>query len=270
MPDPTGHEQLRPRLRATFDQDAERYDRARPGYPPALIRDLMELAGSPRSVLEVGCGTGQLTKPLAEAGFAITAVELGAALAEVARRNLAPFPGVRVEVGAFETWPLPADRFDAVVSATAFHWIDPAVRLTRAAAALRPGGALALVTTDHVAGGTEDFFPEVQRCYERWDPATPPGLRLIRGADLPPSGLLDPDQPGAELFGQPACRSYEWDQAYSTGEYIDTLLTYSGHRAMTADAQQGLLDCIADLIDTRYGGAIVKRYLNRLYVAAAQ
>jgi len=37
---------------------------------------------------------------------------------------------------------------------------------------------LATVTTCHVLGGTEAFFADVQDCYQRWDPATPPGLRL--------------------------------------------------------------------------------------------
>jgi len=59
---------------------------------------------------------------------------------------------------------LPARPFDTVVSATALHWIDPSVRVTKAAEALRPGAALATIGTRHVAGGTRDFFAEVQAC----------------------------------------------------------------------------------------------------------
>jgi len=79
----------RERLRVTFDQAAELYDRARPGYPPALFTDLAELAGVGPGcrVLEIGCGTGQATGPLAERGCQVVAVELGAALAAAARRN---------------------------------------------------------------------------------------------------------------------------------------------------------------------------------------
>ncbi|KAA9154416.1 methyltransferase domain-containing protein [Amycolatopsis acidicola] len=84
----------RERLRTTFDEDAEAYDRARPGYPAALFGDLEPLLG--RRVLEIGCGTGQLTVPLARAGHTITAVDLGAGMAAVARRKLAGFPGVEV------------------------------------------------------------------------------------------------------------------------------------------------------------------------------
>jgi SAM-dependent methyltransferase len=249
-----------------FDEAAELYDRARPGYPAALFDDLARLAGlGPGSrVLEIGPGTGQATVPLAERGCAIVAVELGQHLAAVARRNLARFPAVRVVVSPFEAWPLPPEPFDAVVSATAFEWVDPAVRVTKAADALRPGGALATVATYHVAGGTEAFFAEVQACYERWDPATPPALRL------PPAGAIP--QSSAELdrsgrFGPATFRRYERDLSYSTAAYLDVLGTYSGHRALPPAARRGLLDCIARLIDTRYGGRLTKRYLTELRVA---
>src|SRR5437879_9154174 len=93
-------------LRETFDQAAELYDRARPGYPAAVFSDLAELAciGPGCRVLEIGCGTGQATVPLGERGGEIVCVELGANLAAVARRRLERFPSVRVEVAAFEGW----------------------------------------------------------------------------------------------------------------------------------------------------------------------
>ncbi|MGH3157423.1 MAG: rRNA adenine N-6-methyltransferase family protein [Streptosporangiaceae bacterium] len=89
-------------LRRTFDQDAERYDRARPHYPAELVAGLAGLAGiGPVSrVLEVAPGTGQLTVPLAALGCSVTAVELGPALAAVARRNLAPYPRAEVVVSS--------------------------------------------------------------------------------------------------------------------------------------------------------------------------
>jgi SAM-dependent methyltransferase len=134
---------LRRRLRATFDDVAERYDVIRPRYPRALVDDLLRLAGLRRGdrVYEIGCGTGQLTVDLAARGLDVTAVELGPELAAVARRNLAPFPAARVLVGAFEEHPLP-EPVNAVVAATSFHWVPPDVRVSRSVAALLPGGAL--------------------------------------------------------------------------------------------------------------------------------
>lgn len=268
MRDDTPEETRRARLSRIFDEDAELYDRARPGYPPELFDDLDALAGTGPGcrVLEVGAGTGKATVPLAERGCRITAVELGPEMAAVARRNLARFGAVEVVTADFETWPLPPEPFDAVVSATAFHWIDPAVRMVRSADALRPGGALAVIATQHVAGGSEEFFVEVQGCYERFDPATPPGLRPPAADDV------DTSDHAAEVarsgrFGPVAVRRYEWDLTYTTAQYLDVLRTYSGHRALPSAARQGLLGCVAGLIDGRYGGRITKRYLTELRVS---
>jgi SAM-dependent methyltransferase len=254
------------RRRATFDEAAELYDRARPGYPPAVFDDLAALAGlGPGArVLEIGAGTGKATVPLAARGYQVVAVELGPAMAAVARRHLARFPAARVDVAAFEAWPLPAEPFDAVVAATAFKWVDPAVRVTKAADALRPGGALATIGTHHVAGGTAAFFAEVQACYERWDPATPPGLRLPGAAEIPfDSEELD----RSGRFGPAVFRRYEWDLAYSTAAYLDVLGTYSGHRTLDPETRSRLLECIARLIDSRHGGHVTKRYLTELRIA---
>ncbi|GGT33608.1 class I SAM-dependent methyltransferase [Streptomyces chromofuscus] len=270
MRDDTPDETRRVRLSRTFDEDAELYDRARPGYPPELFDDLTEVAGIEPGchVLEVGPGTGQATLPLAERGCRITAVELGADMAAVARRNLAGFAAVEIVTADFETWPLPQEPFDAVVSATAFHWIDPAVRMTKAADALRPGGALAVVATQHVAGGSAEFFVEVQECYERFDPATPPGLRLPSPQDVDTSDHAD-EVARSGRFGPVVFRRYAWDLTYSTAEYLEVLRTYSGHRALPPEARDGLLECIAGLIDRRYGGRVTKRYLTELRVARA-
>jgi SAM-dependent methyltransferase len=242
------------RLRRRFDEDAERYDRARPGYPPELFDHVVR--GGER-VLEIGPGTGQATAELARRG-SVVAVELGPEMAAVARRKLA---GVEVVTAAFEDWPLPAEPFDLVFAATAWHWIDPAVRVAKAAAALRPGGLLGTVATHHIAGGSEAFFAEVQDCYERWDPATPPGLRQ----DPPDRIPVDPEDLG-DHFEPPQFHRYEWDQPYTTETYLDVLLTYSNTRALPDADRAGLLDCIRQLAD-RHGGHLVKRYLSELRVA---
>jgi SAM-dependent methyltransferase len=255
----------REKLRATFAEAAELYDRARPGYPSELFEDLAELAGVGPGcrLLEIGCGTGQATVPLAERGCRVVAVELGARLAEVARRKLAGYPDVAVVTAAFEDWAAPSGSFDVVLAATAFHWIDPAVRVAKCADILRPGGALATIATYHIGGGswTSAFTAQIQGCYERFDPATPPGLRMQCAADIP----YDPEElPG---FAPPEFRRYEWELPYTTEGYLELLLTYSGHRALPAAARTGLFSCLADLIDSRYGGRIVKRYLTELRVA---
>jgi len=251
------------RLRRIFDEDAERYDRARPAYPEALFDDLAGLAAlaAGAEVLEIGCGTGQATRPLAERGYRVRALEHGAALAAVARRRLSRFPAVEVVTVAFEDWvPVP---HELVLAANVFHWLDPATRAAAVARALRPGGHLATIQLHHVLGGTVAFFDEVQALYERWDPSTPPGLRLEPASSIPSDD--------AELrragFATATFRRYAWDEPYTTEQYLDLLLTYSGHRALPPVARDGLLGDIAHLVDTRYSGAIVKRYLAELRLA---
>ncbi len=215
-------------------------------------------------MLEIGCGTGQATVALAERGYRIVAVELGPEMATVARRNLARFDSVDVVTAAFEDWPLPDEPFDVVFCATAFHWVDPAVRVSKSADALRPGGVLATVATEHIAGGSEAFFAAVQDCYERFDPATPPGLRQQTAPEIPQD---DRELAASGRFGPAQFHRYEWELSYSTAEYLDLLLTYSGHRALPAVQRSGLLDCIAGHIDRNHGGRVVKRYLTELRVA---
>lgn len=240
----------RERLRTTFGQDAARYHRARPTYPPELFTRL----GGGR-VLEIGPGTGQATLPLTALGD-VTAVELSPEMAALARAHA---PDAHVVVADFDVWPLPPEPFDLVVSATAFHWLDPATRMARCAAALRPGGALAVISTHHIAGGTERFFAEAQEIYERWDPDTPPGLRRPSADEVP----REFDE--SALFEEPEFHRYEWDQAYDTAAYVDLLSTYSNH--IVLPERDRLLAGIAELIDTRYGGRIVKRYLTQLALA---
>ncbi len=212
---------------------------------------------------EIGPGTGQATATLAAGGARVVAVELGAALAAALQRKLTGAP-VEVMVCAFEDWQLPSEPFDTLVAFTAWHWLDPAVRAAQAGAALRPGGALATISTTHVLGGTEEFFADVQGCYERWDPSTPPGLRLP-AADAVPPAVDEIDD--SELFLPAVRRRYQQDVVYSSRGYLELLGTYSGHRALAPEPRQSLLACIGDLIDDGYGGAVTKRYLYELRVA---
>ena len=253
-------------LRATFGQDARLYDQCRPTYPHELFADLATLAGlGARSrVLEIGCGTGQATLPLAQLGCTIVAMDLSPDMAALAHRNLAQFPNVTVVAAAFEDWQSSTGPFDAVLSATAFHWLDPDVRMIKAADLLRPGGTLGIISTHHIAGGTEAFFAAAQRCYERFDPTTPPGMRLSTSDEIPEE-TAEFDR--SARFGPVEFRRYPWQHTYTAPEYLNLLMTYSGHRAMAPQARTGLFACIAQLIDNDYDGQITKQYRTRLAIA---
>lgn len=253
------------RLRGTFDGVAERYDAVRPHYPSAVVDDLVACAdlGPGRRVLEIGPGTGQLTVELAVRRLDVTAVELGPALAGVARRNLAAFPNARVVIADFEEYDVP-EPVDAVVAATAFHWLSPDAQVNRTAAALRPGAALAVIDVFHVAGGTEEFFAASQECYLRFDPATPSGFRLPGVESVPPS---HPGLGASPLFGPVRRSRHTWEVEYSADRFRALLSTFSNHIDLPRERREGLLDCVAELIDRRFGGVVTKRYLAELTVA---
>jgi trans-aconitate methyltransferase len=126
--DPRRHD-----LRAGFDLAAADYQRTRPVCPPQLFDDLIDRAGLAAGdrVIEIGCGTGQATVPLARRGLAVTAIELGAELAAVARQRLAAFPAAEVVTCSFEDWEPDGIRAGAVVAVTSLHWIDPQLRYAK-------------------------------------------------------------------------------------------------------------------------------------------
>ena len=292
MPDiaPYHHslDENRLRRRASFNTDAALYDTARPDYPEALFDDLIQLSGIPAggAILEIGSGTGKATLPLARRGFKVLGIELGDQMAAIAREKLAAYPRVRIEVGTFEDWPLPEGAFDLAVSASAWHWIDPAVGYQKVAQALTPTASLALMwssqrsTRSNVApdaqdrsGAAEtedepDAFAEALRDAasrvapqltqvraERTDPGAP--WRTIRADALEPSGF----------FYAPQVRSYSWETTYDTASYLRLLDSYSSYRILDADLHAQLFAAIGEMIETRFGGKITRQWHAELYVA---
>jgi SAM-dependent methyltransferase len=257
-------EAVAPRRRESFDEVAELYDRARPRYPAALIGDLVTMTalGPGSRVLEIGCGTGQLTVPLAERGAEVVALELGPRLAEIARRKTARFERVEVVVADFEDWPLPAEPFDLVVAATSFHWLDPRTRVARCAAACGPTGALAIIDTRWGWGSMDRFSVESEQCYARWDPHHHPILHRTLGE-------LDDRHPalGGARFRAAIGRRYVAAREYGASRYCDLLRTFSDVNALDEVNREGLLASLGELINTRFDGRIFRHDVYELWLA---
>lgn len=127
-----------------FGQGAAAYERGRPGYPPELV-DLLarELELAPgRTVVDVGAGTGKLTRLLPATGAEVWAVEPVAGMRQQLESLL---PGVRSIDAPAEAIPVDDASVDAVVVAQAFHWFDHQRALAEIGRILRPGGGMALV-----------------------------------------------------------------------------------------------------------------------------
>jgi SAM-dependent methyltransferase len=136
------------RYGSVFDEVAEDYDRHRPTYPDALVDQACEVAelGPGAAVLEVGCGTGQLTRSLLARGLRVTAVEPGKQLIARARDQLRDVGEVQFVNARLEDASLPTAHYLAVFSASAFHWVDPDVSWRTTADALVDGGSLVLIS----------------------------------------------------------------------------------------------------------------------------
>ena len=236
-------------LKTTFNTDAALYEEVRPGYPEKLVQDVIDLSGidDHSRILEIGCGTGKATRSFAERGYELVCLDIGADLIDVAKAKLKMFPNVSFVRAAFETWK-PNVSFDLVISATAFHWVDPKVRYLRVLEALGSKGFLAVFSNQH-ARKDEGFFAEVQDLYDRYYPQ-PTGNRPTHSTNFP----------GVEAFQDPIKRVYPWRETYSSEQYIKLLNTYSDHIALPDKNKRLLYEGIANLIETKYSGQITKHY----------
>jgi SAM-dependent methyltransferase len=124
----------------SFDRAAEEYERTRPDYPPTLL-DVLPL-GADAEVLDLGAGTGKLTRVLAQRYRHVIAVEPLDGMRAILERVV---PAAESKAGSAEALPLADASVDAVFAGQAFHWFANDEAVAEIARVLRPGGVLALV-----------------------------------------------------------------------------------------------------------------------------
>jgi SAM-dependent methyltransferase len=121
--------------RLSFGAIADSYDRARPSYPAAALRWI--LGDAPARVLDLGAGTGLLTRVLVGLGHEVIAVEPDPRMrAWCAART----PEAAVLDGSAEAIPLPDGSVDGVVAGQSYHWFAGPAGHAEIARVLRPGG----------------------------------------------------------------------------------------------------------------------------------
>ena len=260
-----------------FNEVPDLYDRVRPAYPDPLFADLVTVTGmgAGSSVLEVGCGTGQATRSLAALGWSVTAVEPGAAMADLARRRLAAADvtpadvtpaDVTVETSTFEQWDDRGRRFDVLVAASSWHWVDPSIGWPRAHDVLHPAGWMAVLGHAVVRRpGEPEVYAETADLHERFCPGNPewghPPLEdevRAEGDGWRPIG-----DPGG-LFDPAIVRWYPTVQWFDGAGFADLLRSTSLYRKLDRDVREPLLDAIAERIRTRMGDRAPRRYLTFL------
>ncbi|MFO7650054.1 MAG: class I SAM-dependent methyltransferase [bacterium] len=248
--------------RRSFDSIAGVYDRVRPRYPEQLFDELVRLCGvdSGARVLEIGPGTGQATLPLARRGLVVVGVELAPRMARLCRANLRDFPSVTVHAADFEHWPVEPASFDLVLSASAFHWLSPRTAFGRAAAALRPGGSIALLWHFRVTPSTP-LQRELDAVYAEL------GLKPWRGR--PPEERTRRQREAilnSGRFGPVTIRRYPSGRDYTTDDYVALLRTMSDHAILPAPTRRRLFAGIRRAID-RHGGMLHRESVATLFIA---
>jgi len=123
------------------------YDRTRPSYPQAIINRVLELAQISRDgrILEIGCGSGNATVAFAQMSFSLLCLEPNQDFCWLARQNCREYSHVEILNTSFEEWSEEAEAFDAILAATAIHWVSPEIAYPKAANALKENGSLILL-----------------------------------------------------------------------------------------------------------------------------
>jgi SAM-dependent methyltransferase len=248
----------------TFNQIANLYNQARPSYPPELIEDIVKRAQLSEtdsintSILEIGAGTGKATLPFAQRGYCIHCLEPGDQMATVATENLRAYPNVTLEITTFEDWPLQPSVYNLVMSAQAFHWVDPDVGYRKAAQALKPGGSLALIwnLADEARSMLAQELDQIYSAHgSEWR------LKPFEERQQESTQALR-DSP---YFLAPIIKQYAWSQRYTTQQYLDLIATQSDYLIQPAEQQRELLEAIATVLDPH--GGIVRPYVSLLLLA---
>lgn len=252
--------------RLSFDKIAKAYDDYRPSYPAGMIEHIERTAQlGPRSrLLEIGCGPGKATILFAERGYEILCIEPGINLIDLAAEKLRGYAVSFVNC-LFEDWQETPEAFDVVYSGQAFHWVPKEAGYDKAAAALKPGGYLALFW-NRFPGRDDALRREIDLAYQRCAP------ELVEKAKQKPRELLkaEMDQ-AAEIqasghFQDVAVLRFPWTQRYTTEQYLGLVSTHSDHLALPKERLDCLLEGIGNAIE-RFGGSLDINYSTLLYLA---
>jgi SAM-dependent methyltransferase len=237
---------------ASFGVVADAYERARPGYPDEAVG---WLAGDePCDVVDLGAGTGKLTRSLVALGHRVTAVE---PLEEMLAQLRHAVPRATAVQGSAEEIPLPDGSADVVTCAQAFHWFDHAAALSEMARVLRPGGRLALVwnTRDDSQGWVAELTDTVI------------GRSEFRAGGVV-AATASIDETG--LYGPVERASFSHVQLLGRSELIELVRSRSQCAVLSDDERRPVLDRVGTLFDTHAReGVLAMPYVTECFRAVS-
>ena len=258
--------------RTHFDEITSNYDRVRWDYPHQMFEDIFEYCNTGKKALEIGAGTGKATTPVLDAGYDVTAVELGANMAEFLRNKHKGYDGFNVIVTSFEEALLAEGIYDLIYAASAFHWVDAQIGCPKVHRLLKPGGTFALLRNNNYTADGEALYEEVQAIYEKYYFSYYTSMkRLIRHSNedlMEPSGVLQGfgfQDLSTYGFGDIFMKFYEKTLIYSADDYIAFMDTMSPNRKLPKDNRDALYAGIKEAI-IKHGGQYSQDTVFTLYM----
>jgi ubiquinone/menaquinone biosynthesis C-methylase UbiE len=236
-----------------FGSAADVYERARPGYAPEAVAWACERLGisAERTVLDIGAGTGKLTRSLVPTGARLIAVE---PLDEMRAKLVEAVPGAEALAGTAEELPLPDASVDAVVCAQAFHWFRAELALPEIHRVLRPGGGIALLWNNR------DLSDSIQ---ERIDAVLEP----VRGeAERYWNEESWPPLQASPFFGPVEHGTWPGEQHVTVDELLEVVASRSYVASLDEPARAEVLNRIRESVAAE-SEPIVLRYVVDVYVA---
>ncbi len=249
-----------------YSPAADAYNKARPGYPKNLIHRVVEVArlSSNSKILEVGCGPGTATVAFAQLGCSMVCLEPNPDFCHLAQQNCEPYPNVEIRNTSFEEWTPETEKFDAVLAASAFHWIPSEVGYPKAADALRENGHLILL-----------WNKELQPQYEVYQ-----SLSEVYKVHAPSLARYEERETQEEILrwlGQIAIDSGQFkdlvseqfvcEATYSVNDYLMLLSTYSPYLELDPQSRDSLFEGLREKIEQKFGGSIQLSYLSAFHIA---
>ncbi|GFP76488.1 class I SAM-dependent methyltransferase [Clostridium fungisolvens] len=232
--------------RLTFNEDASNYDKWRPTYCEELFEDIFRYSeiSKDKNALEVGIGTGQATTPFLNAGYNVTAVELGNNLAEFSREKFKEYKNFKVYNTSFEEFQCEDNIIDILYSATAFHWIPESIGYPKILRLLKDNGTIALFWNKPSPADEEySLHLEIQKIYEKYWPSTD---KLLESNSERYKRISETIKTYG--FRDLEMKLYHKTRKFSSEEYICLLNTYSDHRTMPEPSKQLFENEIKDII----------------------
>ena len=249
-----------------YSEVAAIYDKVRPRYATTLIEGAIAAAHLPpqATLLEIGCGPGIVTLPLAQRGFTIVGLEPSLAACQLAEHHCAAYPQVRLINSTFEDWPLPSEPFSAALAANAWHWLPPAIRCVKAAAALKANGALILLW-NMTPQLPEEIYQILNEVYQAVAPAIAPLPEDRATQSQLVQGLMQ-DVLESELFQPIAADQMLCEVAYSLDDYLLLLNTFSTYRQLASHQRDRLFTALRQVLADRGISTLPLTYLSAFQV----